>query len=89
MTKLLISSMICLSLLIGGCSHFCKQTTPDKVKVVCPDPMKPEMEYLSKDKTEEENMKIILYNLNEIIEYSLKQDSTIKCYKDNLKLRGE
>lgn len=58
-----------------------KQQIIPQSKIDCPEPLKPEMRVLDITKTDRENMKFVLENLNDMIEHSLKQEETIKCFK--------
>ena len=73
--------MLCLSFSLTGCCL--KQVPPSKID--CPAPLKPDMSIMGHKTPDQENMKLLLYNMNAIIEYSLKQESTIKCFQDSLK----
>lgn len=65
-----------------GCSHC--PTQSEAVKINCPAPVKYGLAEMNKTYSEAENMDLLLRNLNAIVEYSLKQESTIECYRASL-----
>ncbi len=62
-----------------------KQVIVPQSKIDCPEPLKPNIRILDATKTDKENMKLVLENLNDMIEHSLKQEETIKCFNKSNK----
>lgn len=64
----------------------CKKCDPviiPQQEIYCPKPEKPTLINLNNESDiyNNESIKILLNNLNNLVDYSLKQDETIKCYE--------
>jgi hypothetical protein len=53
--------------------------------VVCERPSEPVYSVIPDDANENQVIEIMLLNLNEMIDYTLKLGSTLKCFEDSLK----
>ncbi|MEN6463649.1 MAG: hypothetical protein ABFD62_00565 [Syntrophaceae bacterium] len=51
----------------------------------CPPPPRPTVQLLSKDASAQANIEQALRNANSIVDYTLKLESTLRCYEEALK----
>jgi len=72
-----------------GCSSRTVPIIPDR-NIYCNSPLKPTLLSLDgNDICTKENIQKLLTNLNDLINYTLGLESTIKCFEESLKKDGE
>ena len=84
MIKYITLVMILLSVSMTGCSLFNK-TCVEPPSIYCPAPYRPVLRYHDTSFTHEDNMKNFIYNSNDLVDYTLKLETTVKCYIDSTK----